>query len=112
MLILNESQIKHFWEACGPIDCCETLEDVTNDIIKNQCMIEPCLKWLSTCNRLNNLNKKNDTYSLKHDAELHLGQWVPHSVFIFAAFLDGFNLKPHGKRGDVWVFQTNIGKPS
>ncbi|MCD9510008.1 MULTISPECIES: hypothetical protein [Photobacterium] len=112
MSILHEPEIKSFWEACGPLDCCETLDDLTKDIMKNKNMIEPCRKWLSTCNRLKNINKNRDTLRLKHDAESDLGQWIPHSIFIFSAFLDGFELKPAGKRdgGEEWVFQTNVGK--
>lgn len=105
---INE-KIEELWKLCGPIDCFKTLDDLRKDIIKFSHMITPCLNWLSLRKKLKNMKSCPDSYSLKHEAENELKEWVPHSVFVFAAFLDGFNLSESRLRDNVYVVSTNIG---
>lgn len=109
MKISIEEKIEDLWELCGPVDLSTSVEALKEDIIKFQDMITPCRKWLSTRNKLKNIKRTPDSYSLKHEAESDVDGWVPHSVFVFSAFLEDFDLSRSSLRGDVYVVSTNIG---
>ena len=104
-----EEKIEELWELCGPVDLSGSVEDLKKDIIKFSNMVSPCRNWLSTRNKLKNIKHTPDSYSLKHEAENEVDGWVPHSVFVFSAFIEGFNLSRSKLRGDVYVVSTNIG---
>lgn len=104
-----EEKIEELWEQCGRIDLSTSVEELKKDITKFSSMIAPCRNWLSTRNKLKNIKRIPDSYSLKHEAENDVGAWVPHSVFVFTAFLEGFNLSQSSLRDDVYVVSTNIG---
>ncbi len=72
-------------------------------------MIVPCREWLADRNKLKNLKHSVDSYTIKHLAESDIGDWVPHSVFVLSAYLEGFELSKSKLRGDVYVVSTNIG---
>ena len=108
-----EEKIEELWELCGRVDLSTSVEELKKDITKSSIMIAPCRNWLSTRNKLKNIKRTPDSYSLKHDAENDINKgWVPHSVFVFAAFLEGFDLSSSSLRGDVYVVSTNIGAAS
>ena len=104
-----EEQIDDLWELCGRIDLSASVDELKKDITKFSAMIAPCRNWLSNRNKLKNIKRTPDSYSLKHEAESGVDGWVPHSVFVFAAFLEGFDLSHSSLRGDVYVVSTNIG---
>lgn len=107
-----ENQIRQLWELHGPIDLWASEELAAKDIINHQDMLTPCRTWVSGRRKLKSTNTRKTTYRWKHDAEDAIGEWVPHSIFILACFLEGVTLKSAGKDGDVWVFFTNLGQPS
>lgn len=102
-------RIDELWELCGPVDCSLTLESLRNDITKFSDKIEPCRNWLINRKKLKNIKKSVDSYTLKHEVESNIDEWVPHSVFVFSALLEGFQLSPSSKRDYVHVVYTNIG---
>ncbi|CED57978.1 putative uncharacterized protein (plasmid) [Aliivibrio wodanis] len=102
-------KVHELWDLCGPIDCSESVENLEKEIIKFFDMIEPCRNWLSKRNKLKNIKRTPDSYTLKHEVEFSVKKWVPHSVFIFSAYLEGFNLSRSSLRSDIYVVATNIG---
>jgi hypothetical protein len=102
-------KVDELWELCSPIDCSKTVDHLKNDISKFSNMIGPCRDWISKRNKLKNINSSTDSYSLKHEVESELNTWVPHSIFVFAAFLEGVKLTQSSLRGDIYVVLTNIG---
>jgi len=103
------TKINELWALCGSIDGCDSVESLEKDVIKFSHMIEPCRKWLLMRNKLKNIKKTPNSYNLKHKAEYELKEWIPHSVFVFSAFLEGFKLSRSSLKGDVYVVGTNIG---
>jgi hypothetical protein len=98
------------WEECGKLDLFDNLDGFKNDIDKFSSLVEPCRKWLSTRNKLQNIKKSEDSYFLKHEVERETGiSWMPHSVFILSAYLEGFKLSNSYPRGDVHVVSLNVG---
>ena len=85
------------------------MDALKKDIIKFSNQIGPCRIWLSNRNKLKNIKNNPDSYVLKHEAENVVGDLLPHSVFVFSAFLEGFELSPSSLRGGVHVVSTNIG---
>jgi hypothetical protein len=106
---LIEEKIEALWELCGPVDLSTSKEALKKDITKFSNMVIPCRNWLSNRNKLKNVKSTSDSYSLKHEAESDVNVWVPHSVFVFSAFLEGFDLSHSSLRNDVYVVFTNIG---
>ena len=102
-------EIEIIWQQCGRIDMSETIDELKSDIAKLSPLIVPCRAWLSKRKRLKNIKCVPDSYNLKHQAESDIGEWVPHSVFVLAAYLEGFELSKSKLRGDVHVVSTNIG---
>ncbi|KHF13380.1 hypothetical protein PO80_18925 [Vibrio parahaemolyticus] len=106
---LYTQEIEALWEHCGQVDVSATLDDLKRDIVKFSHMIDPCRVWLADRNKLKNLQHSKDSYTLKHLAADDIGDWVPHSVFVLSAYLEGFKLSKSKLRGDVYVVSTNIG---
>ncbi|MFL0989590.1 hypothetical protein [Vibrio parahaemolyticus] len=106
---LYTQEIEELWKQCGQIDLSETLDDLKRDVVKFSNMIVPCREWLADRNKLKNLKHSVDSYAIKHLAESDIGDWVPHSVFVLSAYLEGFELSKSKLRGDVYVVSTNIG---
>lgn len=105
-----EEDLKRLWSGYGPIDLFNDFESLATDIQKRAESIEPCRKLIASRNKLKSYNNKN-SYDLKSEFELILNiGWLPHSIFIFSAFLEGVKIKAVGKINGAWVFETNIGK--
>nr|WP_282553729.1 MULTISPECIES: hypothetical protein [Providencia] len=105
-----EEDLKRLWSGYGPIDLFNDFESLATDIQKRAELIEPCRKLIASRNKLKSYNNKN-SYDLKSEFELILNiGWLPHSIFIFSAFLEGIKIKAIGKINGAWVFETNIGK--
>lgn len=102
-------KVDDLWALCGPIDGSTTADHLKGDISKFSNMIDPCRAWISKRNKLKSIKQTTDSYSLKHEVESELNIWVPHSVFVFSAFLEGVKLSRSSLRGDVYVVSTNIG---
>jgi hypothetical protein len=106
---LYTQEIELLWEKCGQLDLFETLDDLKTDIAKFSNLIVPCRIWLTGRNKLKNIKHSADSHAIKHQAERDIGQWVPHSVFVLSAYLEGFELSKSKLRGDVYAVYTNIG---
>ncbi|WP_415776350.1 hypothetical protein ACMYQ1_10215 [Shewanella oncorhynchi] len=102
-------KIDDLWELCGPIDGARTVDDLKMDISKSSNIIAPCRDWISKRNKLRNIKKTPDSYRLKTEVEGELNTWIPHSVFVFAAFLEGVKMTRSYLSRDVYVVSTNIG---
>lgn len=102
-------KIDDLWELYGPIDGAETVDDLKRDISRFSNIIAPCRDWISKRNKLKNIKKTSDSLRLKCEVEGELNSWVPHSIFVFAAFLERVKMTRSFRRGDVYVVSTNIG---
>jgi hypothetical protein len=100
---------KQLWLTCGKIDLANDVSELEKDITKFSQMINPCRQWLSERNKLANIKKHPNSYTLKEQAEFDIGEWVPHSVFILSAFLEGFKLSSSVQEAGAYVVSTNIG---
>lgn len=105
-----DKDLERLWNIYSPIDIFTDFESLVADIQRREELIEPCRKLIASRNKLKNYNKKN-SYDLKSEFEriLNLG-WLPHSIFVFSAFLEGVKIKAIGQINGAWVFETNIGK--
>lgn len=98
------------WRECGKLDLFDNLDEFINEINKYSSLVEPCRNWLSSRNKLQNIKKSEDSNFLKHEVERETDiNWMPHSVFILSAYLEGFKLSSSFLRGGVHVVSLNVG---
>jgi hypothetical protein len=101
---------KMVWNECGKLDVFDNLDAFKSDIDKFSYLIEPCRNWLSTRNKLKNIKESENSMLLKSEVEQETAvSWMPHSVFILSAYLEGFKLSTSYLCGDVYVVSLNVG---
>ncbi len=106
-----EKKVIEMWGALGVprVDLSTTPEHLAADITRNGHTLDAVREWVKGHAHRKTLSH-DCTYVLKHEAERAVGQWVPHSVLIFAAWLEGHQLDHWRVEGGAGVFQTTIGK--
>lgn len=105
-----EKKVREMWASLDApaVDLSCDAAHLIADIERNGEVLPEVRKWARVRKKRKTLATTN-TYALKHDAERDLGCWVPHSVFVFALYLEGFTLNNFSFRGEAVVFRTNLG---
>lgn len=107
----TNQEVKRMWDDLGVarVDLSTTPDHLAADIARNGHTLPAVREWVKDHQQRKTLSH-DCTYVLKHEAERAVGQWVPHSVLIFAVWLEGHHLDHWRVEGGAGVFQTTLGR--
>lgn len=57
----------------------QTVDEITVDVFGNLAQVEECALWLAQCRTVAQFNRRQDTYSYKHEVERYAGHWISHT---------------------------------
>ena len=62
----------------------QTVDEIVVDVFCNLSQVEECALWLAQCHPVARFNRRQDTYSYKHEVERHAGHWLSHTSLLVA----------------------------
>lgn len=80
-------------------------EDVANEV-------RAAMAWLSLCGRTKTVNRRDSSYSLKHECEQWAGRYVSNGALLMAAHLLGFTIVQISYGPNGWMNISRVGRPS